>query len=405
MLSRYFDGVLVSSGSHRTSLPRFSLRLARVGILTMLVAAMAGLSACSENASGKATAKGSVVAVPVSVSDVVQKVVPLQLRAIGNVQAYSTVSIKSQVEGTLARVYFKEGQDVKKGDPIFLIDPRSFEAALRQAEANLARDTAQAANAKIDERRFADLYKEGGVSQQQYDQARTSATALEATLQWDRSAVENARLQLGYCSIHSPIDGRTGNLLVHQGNLVKANDADHLLVVINQVRPIYVSFSVPEQELPAIRRYMASGSLKVEAITLGREGRQPQGDLTFVDNAVDRTTGTVELKATFANADNALWPGQFVNVVLTLATEPNALVVPSEAIQTGQQGPYVFVVKPDLTVESRLIVVHRTIERETVIEKGLAPGERVVTDGQVRLVPGAKVEIKPSNPAPTPNAG
>lgn len=367
-----------------------------------LLTAIVTLSACSDRASGKATVTN---AVPVSVGEVVQKAVPLQLRAIGNVQAYSTVSIKSQVEGTLARVYFKEGQDVKKGDPIFLIDPRSYEAALRQAEANLARDTAQAANARIDERRFADLYKEGGVSQQQYDQARTNARALEATVQADKSAVEHAKLQLGYASIRSPINGRTGNLLVHEGNLVKANDADHPMVVINQVRPIYVSFSVPEQELPEIRRYMASGSLQVEAITLGGEGRRLQGDLTFVDNAVDRTTGTVELKATFANVDNAIWPGQFVDVVLTLTTEPNALVVPSQAIQTGQQGPYVFVVKPDLTVESRPIVVHRTLERETVVEKGLASGERVVTDGQVRLVPGAKVEFKPSDPAPTQNAG
>lgn len=402
MLSRYFEGVLVSSSSHRTSPSRFSLRLVRVGILTGLLSAMAALSACSDKASGKAAVTN---AVPVSVGEAVQKAVPLQLRAIGNVQAYSTVSIKSQVEGTLARVYFKEGQDVKKGDPIFLIDPRSYEAALRQAEANLARDTAQAANARIDERRFADLYKEGGVSQQQYDQARTNADALEATVQADKSAVEHAKLQLGYASIRSPINGRTGNLLVHEGNLVKANDADHPLVVINQVRPIYVSFSVPEQELPEIRRYMASGSLQVEAITLGGEGRRLQGDLTFVDNAVDRTTGTVELKAKFANVDNAIWPGQFVDVVLTLTTESNALVVPSQAIQTGQQGPYVFVVKPDLTVESRPVVVHRTLERETVIEKGLASGERVVTDGQVRLVPGAKVEIKPSDPAPTQNAG
>lgn len=392
----------MSSSSHRTSPSRFSLRLVRVGILTGLLSAMAALSACSDKASGKAAVTN---AVPVSVGEAVQKAVPLQLRAIGNVQAYSTVSIKSQVEGTLARVYFKEGQDVKKGDPIFLIDPRSYEAALRQAEANLARDTAQAANARIDERRFADLYKEGGVSQQQYDQARTNADALEATVQADKSAVEHAKLQLGYASIRSPINGRTGNLLVHEGNLVKANDADHPLVVINQVRPIYVSFSVPEQELPEIRRYMASGSLQVEAITLGGEGRRLQGDLTFVDNAVDRTTGTVELKAKFANMDNAIWPGQFVDVVLTLTTESNALVVPSQAIQTGQQGPYVFVVKSDLTVESRPVVVHRTLERETVIEKGLASGERVVTDGQVRLVPGAKVEIKPSDPAPTQNAG
>ena len=404
MRSRYLysDAMTLLDSACRSSWSRLSLGLVRMGTLMVLLAATAALPACSEKASGKATVSN---AVPVSVGEVLQKAVPVQLRAIGNVQAYSTVSIKSQVEGTLARVYFKEGHDVKKGDLIFLVDPRSFEAALKQAEANLARGMAQAANARIDERRFADLYKEGGVSQQQYDQARTNAAALEATVQADKSAVETAKLQLGYSSIRSPLNGRTGNLLVHEGNLVKANDADHPLVVINQVLPIYVSFSVPEQELPEIRRYMASGSLKVEAITLGREGRQPRGDLTFVDNAVDRTTGTVELKATFANTDNALWPGQFVNVVLTLTTEPNALVVPSQAIQTGQQGPYVFVVRADLTVESRPIVVHRTLERETVIEKGLAPGERVVTDGQVRLVPGAKVEIKPSNPAQTPNAG
>lgn len=405
MQPRHIDGVKSACIVPQISRVRCRLGLVRVGILMALLAAIAALSACSENASGKPAAKGAVVAVPVTVSDVVLKTIPVQLRAIGNVQAYSTVSVKSQVEGTLARVYFTEGQEVKKGASLFLIDPRSFEAALRQAEATLARDMAQAANARLDERRFADLYKEGGVSQQQYDQARTNAAALEATVQADRSAVEAARLQLGYCSIRSPIDGRTGSLLVHQGNLVKANDADHPLVVINKIRPIYVSFSVPEQELPEIRRHMSLGSLEVEAITIGQDGRQPRGTLTFVDNAVDRATGTVELKATFPNSDNALWPGQFVNVVLTLTVQPNAVVAPSRALQTGQQGAYVFVVKPDLTVESRPVVVQRTVEQESVIEKGLAPGERVVTDGQVRLVPGAKVDIKPSNPTPTQTAG
>ncbi len=405
MIPRQRDGLKFSFFSHRTSWPCFSPRSMRIAALTALLAATAALSACSENASGKPNAKASVAGVPVTVGEVVQKAVPVQLRAIGNVEAYSTVTIKSQVEGTLARVYFTEGQEVKKGDMLFLIDPRSFEAQLRQAEANLARDTAQAANARLDERRFADLYKEGGVSQQQYDQARTNATALEATVQADKSAVENAKLQLGYGSIRSPIDGRTGNLLVHQGNLVKANDADHPLVTINQIRPIYVAFSVPEQELTQVQRYRTLGSLKVEAITPGREGPPPRGELTFVDNAVDRTTGTVELKATFPNVDHALWPGQFANVVLTLTTDPSAIVVPSQALQTGQQGPYVFVVKPDLTVESRPVVVQRTLGQESVIEKGLTTGERVVTDGQVRLVPGAKVDIKPSSPPAAQKAG
>lgn len=401
MLFGFVDGVRSANASPRAFRVRRRLRPARVVVLMALLAGAAVSSACSKNASGKSAAKGSTVAVPVTASEVVMKTIPIQLRAIGNVQAYSTVSVKSQVEGTLANVYFTEGQDVKKGDPLFLIDPRSFEAALSQAQAALARDTAQAANARLDERRFADLYKEGGVSQQQYDQARTNAAAFEATVQADRAAVDAAKLQLGYCSIRSPIDGRTGNLLVHQGNLVKANDADHPLVVINKVRPIYVSFSVPEQELPGIRRYMSLGSLAVEATIPGQDGHRPRGTLTFVDNAVNQATGMVELKATFSNADHALWPGQFVDVVLTLSVQPNAVVAPSRAMQTGQQGAYVFVVKSDLTVESRPVVVQRTVEQESVIEKGLAPGERVVTDGQLRLVPGAKVEIRSPGPTPT----
>lgn len=397
----------VSPILHQRPWPHFPLSLLRMGTLAALFAATAALPACSDKASGKAATKDSSAvenAVPVTVGQVAQKAIPLQLRAIGNVHAFSTVSIKSQVEGTLARVYFNEGQDVKKGDLLFQIDPRPFEAQLKQAEANLARNMAQAANAHLDERRFADLFKEGGVSQQQYEQARTNAAALDATLQWDRSAVANAKLQLGYASIRSPFDGRTGSLLVHQGNLVKANDADHPLVVINQVRPIYVAFSVPEQELPDIRKYMALGTLKVEAPIAGREGRPARGDLAFVDNAVDLTTGTIQLKAAFPNSDNALWPGQFVNVVLTLTTEANALVVPSQTIQTGQQGSYVYLVNTDLTVESRPVVVRRTYEDDVVVEKGLVAGERVVTDGQVRLFPGARVEIKSSTSTAAPEA-
>jgi multidrug efflux system membrane fusion protein len=332
-------------------------------------------------------------AVPVTIGKVVQKTVPVQLRAIGNVEAYSTVSVKSQIGGELIRIHFKEGQDVKKGDILFTIDPRPYEAALKQAEANLARDTAQLENARVDARRYGELVSKGYVAQQQYDQIQTNAAALEATVLADKAAVENAKLQLSYCFIHFPIDGRTGSLLSHQGDMIKAN-ADNPMVVINQIQPIYVTFSIPEQHLQQIKRYMAEGKLKGEAIIPGDENSPVQGIVTFVDNTVDTSTGTIKLKGTFENKGKRLWPGQFVNVVLTLTTQPDAIVVPSQAVQTGQQGLYVFVVKSDLTVESRPVVIGRNLDGEVVIEKGLEPSEQVVTDGQLRLVPGAKVEIK-----------
>ena len=366
------------------------------------------------------------VALPVEVGTVVQKKVPLQIRIIGNVQAYSTVTVKSRVAGQIMRVCFTEGQDVKKGDLLFMIDPRPFEAALKQAEANLERDMAQVKqaeanlerdmaqekNAEAEANRYKLLLERGVVARQQYEKFRTDWEALVATVQADRAAkanaeagvladraaVENARLQLSYCSIHSPMDGRTGSLLVQEGNIIKENDAN--LVVINQVTPIYVSFSVPEQYLGEIKKYMRAGTLKVEAIVSNHEEAAYHGFISFVDNAVDTGTGTIKLKGTFPNKDRRLWPGQFANVVLTLTTEPNAIVVPSQAVETGQQGQYVFVVRPDLTVESRPVVVSRTTDGETVIQKGLNPDEKVVTDGQLRLYPGAKVEIKNSNSTP-----
>jgi multidrug efflux system membrane fusion protein len=388
--------------------------------IDLLVWISALLAACSSGTKGEQSPQKTV---PVTVGSVIQKDVPLQLRAIGTVEAYSVVTIKCQVGGELTRVYFAEGQEVTKGDLLFTIDPRPFEAALKeveaklekdlaqvkQAKANLERDTALAENARAELRRYEYLIEKGVVARQQYDKFRTDAEALEATVRADRAAVENAeatvladkasaentKVQLGYCFIRSPIDGRTGGLIVQQGNIVKANDVN--LVVINQITPIYVTFSVPEENLPEIMRYMGVGKLKVEATLPNDEKRPDQGILTFVDNAVDTATGTIRLKGTFKNKEKRLWPGQFVNVVLTLAIKPNAIVVPSQAIQAGQEGQYVFLVKPDQTVESRPVVVERTLNDETIVQKGLNPGETVVTDGQIRLRPGVKVEIKTSS--------
>jgi multidrug efflux system membrane fusion protein len=275
---------------------------------------------------------------------------------------------------------------------------------------------AQYENAKVEERRYQELFQDGGVSREQYDQAHTAALALQGTIQADQAAVENfkaaiqadqavvenARIQLGYTEIRSPIEGRTGNLLVHAGGTVKARDQASSLVVINQIHPIYVAFSVPEQHLADIRKYRATGTIRVKALIPGQEDRPVPGELTFVNNTVDPSTGTIQLKATFGNPDNRLWPGQFLNVLLTLTTEPNAVVVPSQAIQTGQQGPYVFVVKPDLTVEIRSIAPGLALDGETIVQKGLTRGEQVVTEGQIRLVPGAKVDVKPSAPSAAP---
>jgi len=361
--------------------------------LIIFVSVTVFLAACS---GGKPEQHMKADVVPVTADKAVQKNVPVQISAIGTVEAYSTVGIKAQTGGELTQVSFKEGQDVSKGGLLFTIDTRPYEAALRQAEAILARDSVQIENARQDVRRYEELVRKGYVARQQYDQVRTNAAALEATVNADKAMVENARLQLKYCSIYAPITGRTGSLIVNQGNLIKAN-ADNPMVVINQIQPIYVSFSIPERYLPEIKKYKLLGRAKVEAALSKDDDHPAEGLLTFIDNAVDRTTGTIRLKATFANKEKQLWPGQYVNVVMTLAAQPNAIVVPSKAVQTGQSGQYVFVVKSDLTVEYRNIVVSRTLDDETVIEKGLNAGEKVVTDGQLRLIPGAKVEIKSSN--------
>lgn len=361
----------------------------------LVVASLTLLTSCSDKSTtGKAApspqaALAAMPPVPVTLGVASLKTVPIQVRTIGNGEAYSTVNVKSQVEGRVERVYFEEGQTVKKGQLLFSIDSRPFETAVQQAQANLAKDQALEKNAQAQAARYDELFKSGIVSKDQYDQFHTTAASLEASVKADQAAVETGKIQLGYCSIYAPIEGRTGNLMVHSGNTVKANDAT--LVVINQISPLYVDFSVPEQFLSDIKKYMAQGRLGVQAILPHEEDRPELGWISFVDNSVDRTTGTILLKGTFPNAGNRLWPGQFVNVVITLAEQRNAVVVPSQAVQTGQQGQYIFVVKSDNSVEIRPVVPGAVVGGDEVIEKGIQSGERVVTDGQLMLFPGAHV--------------
>jgi len=342
--------------------------------------------------------------VPVTVGKVIQKDVPVLLSEIGSVEPYSTVAIKAQIGGELVEVGFHEGQDVRKGDLLFRIDPRPYEAALKSTQAQLDKDAVQLKTAQQDLARYADLVKKDYVTQEEYERIRTNAAALEAAVAADRAAVDNATVQLEYCTLRSAIDGRTGKLMVNRGNLVKA-DADTPLVVINQIDPIYVAFSVPQQELPEIKSRRAAGRLEVKVTIPESAAQPPPGTLSFIDNAVDATTGMVLLKATFPNHDRLLWPGQFVTASLQIAIKPNALLVPTQAIQTGQQGPFVYVVKPDLSVESRPVVPERAYEHETIVVKGVQAGEKVVTDGQLRLVPGAAVKIQDApSPASAPEA-
>jgi multidrug efflux system membrane fusion protein len=331
--------------------------------------------------------------VPVTVATVVQKSMPIEIRVIGAVEAYSVVSVHAQITGQLQDVNFKEGDDIQKDQVLFKLDRRPLEAALMAAQANLQRDIAQAANAKVVAQRYSDLAGRGIATTEQLETSRTSAAALDATVEADRAALENAKVQLQYATIASPIAGRTGALMVHEGNLVRAQDAAPL-VVINQVAPIYVSFSIPESRLAELKRYLARGTLAVEAQPPNEERASSHGHITFVDNNVDQTTGTIRVKATFTNEDRRLWPGQFVNVVVALTKDPTAVVVPTAAVQVGQQGQYAYVVKADKSVEYRPVVIERSAGLETIIKSGLKPAETVVTDGQLRIVAGSRVSIK-----------
>ncbi len=347
-------------------------------------------SACSKEQAAPAPRAADI---PVLVSKVTQRAMPVQLATIGNVGGY-TVSVRAQVDGELLEVHFKEGDFVHKDQLLFTIDPRPYEAAFAHAQATLMRDKAVAANSRAQAQRISKLLSDGVVSPSDADTSKSTADAAEAIVAADEAALETAQLNLEYCKIYSPMDGRTGAVLVKPGNLVKV--ADVPIVVIKRVSPIEVNFTVPQEYLPAIKRHLAAGPLRVEATVPNSSGPPELGTLVFVDNAVDATTGTISLHARFDNRRELLWPGLYVNILMTLAEQSNATVIPTQAITAGQQGAFVYVVRADGTVTPRSVVSSRTVEGQAVIDQGLKPGETVVIDGQVRLVPGAKVQIKNS---------
>ena len=367
-------------------------------VLVVLGAATAAYFVNESRAKEKKGGRGPV-AIPVSVTPAVQKSIPVRLQAIGNVEAYSTVSVKARVDGQINAVNFKEGQEVRKGEVLFRIDARPYEATLKQAEANALRDAAARDQAISQERRYKELLDKNFISKEAYAQIATNAQTAQATARASQAALENARLNVEYCTIISPLDGYVGKVLLQVGNLVKANDVTPL-VVINQVRPIYVNFAVPEQSLGSLRSYMAAGPLTVDVLLSGEASVAAEGKLIFVDNAVDPTTGTIKLRGQFDNKDLKLWPGQFVNVRVRLFEENNAILVPSRSVQTGPEGQYVYVVKADKTAELRKITVERT-EGEQVVVKGIAKDEQVVTRGALRLAPGVRVEIRTGAEAPS----
>ena len=336
---------------------------------------------------------GGGPAVPVTAAPAVQKSVPLDVTAIGTVIAASTVAVRSQITGELMTVHFDEGDEVKQGQVLITLDKRPFEASLAQADAQLQKDVAQLANAKAQSARYQDLAQRGIATREQVDQMTTQVAALEGTVAADRANIQSAKVQLDYATIAAPISGRTGLLQVHKGNLVRANDTAPI-VTINRITPVYVSFAVPESLLPQFKKYMAAGTIRVEAKAPSDAGAPSIGQVDFIDIAVDATTGTIKVKGTFPNQDRRLTPGQFVNVNVTLTTDANVTVLPTTAVQSGQQGTFVYVIKADKTVELRPVTVARTHGDDSIIAKGVTPGESIVIDGQLRLVPGSRVSIK-----------
>lgn len=330
--------------------------------------------------------------VPVLAGKAVQKTMPLILEAIGTVEASNSVTVYSRVMGQLVKTHFREGQDVKRGDLLFTIDPATYKEKLRNAEAKLAQDLAQFTYYEAEAKRYAYLLEKGAVSRSDYESKQTQMATQEALVKADRAEVDNARLNVEYCYIRSPIDGRTGLYGVHEGTVVKENDTR--LAVVNRLLPVYVKFSVPEKRLAEIRKYMTGGSLKVKAIPQRGQDGAAEGTLTFIDNAVDTTTGQITLRATFENRERPLWPGQYVSVALHLAEESGVTVVPVQAVQLSQSGPYVFVVGPENKARHQTVTVARTVGTEAVIAQGVKPGETVVTDGQLKLRDGFPVEVR-----------
>ncbi len=379
--------------------PRF-LRLHYLPVVIGAMALLLFLAGCSKNPStAQAAGPGQQrPAAPVVVANVEQRDIPMQVTAIGNVEAYQTVQIRSQVNGQLERVFFKEGDDVRKGQELFQLDKAPFQATLEQAEANLQRDQANAVNAQSQAQRYTELEKQGVISHEVAEQMRTQAQANTSAVNADRAAVDAARVQLRYTDIKAPIDARAGALLINVGNQIKANDTP-FLVQLNQVAPIYVTFSIPETQLDQVRQYSRRGRLKVLAYPKGQTTNPAEGTLTFIDNGVDPTTGTVKLKGTFQNKDKRLWPGEFVDVVLNLSIHKNAIVLPTKAIQTGQQGTYVYTVSQDDTANPQPVQTIGTYKDLTLVSGGVKAGDRVVVDGQLRIVPNGKVKVQSTVPS------
>ena len=377
-----------------------SVILNRKPAVLVLVLAVATLVACEKKDDPQTASANSRPAAPVVVAVAEQRDVPVQVTAIGNVESYQTVQIRSQVNGQIQSIFFKEGQDVRKGQLLFQLDKRPFQADLEKAVGTLQRDEAQATNSRLQAERYNTLETQGVASKEQADQVRAQAKADASAVYADKASVDAAKVQLQYTDITAPIDARTGALLINVGNLVKANDTP-FLVQLNQVTPIYSTFSIPENQLDAVRK-AATGNLKVLAFPKGQTSNPAEGKLTFIDNGVDMQTGTVKLKATFANKDRRLWPGEYVDVVLNLSTRKNAILVPTKAIQTGQQGQYVYVVTAQSTAESRQVESAGTFQGSTVVSAGVSPGEKVVVDGQLRVAPNAKVVVQSTLPSSTP---
>ena len=361
-------------------------------VLILLCSLLLLLPGCSSNPNGdgkKGQKKKSTI--PVTIETSQKKMLPLEIGATGYVESFATVEIRSQVTGTLKSVHFKEGDEVKAGELLFTIDPRLFAANLAKAEAVLAKDKAELDNAYREGERYALAVKKGFVSTEQADQAATKVATLTATVKADQAAIDAARLELDYCTIRSPLAGRTSEIKNDPGNLIKAN-ADLPMVTVKQIRPVLATFTVPGQHLADISKYRAAGTLKVLVTDKNAKGELLTGSLSFIDNTMDPTTGVIRLKATFTNTDKTLWPGQMIDVRMQLTLRPDCIVVPSQAIQTGQKGPYIYVVKDDQSVEFRPVTPGMLYQGETVIESGLQAGERVVTDGQMQLADGVKVE-------------
>jgi multidrug efflux system membrane fusion protein len=379
-------------GGQTTILKQTSHRGVAAAQLALAMVAFLMVYACSK---GENTGVMARPPSPVLVAKAVAKTVPNQLHEIGNVEAFATVNIKSRVGGELVAIHFHEGDLVAKGQLLFSLDSRPFVAALKLAQANLAKDRAQLDKADTDEKRYSFLLKESVGSREQYDQAHATAAALRATVIADQAEIDTARLNLEYSQISAPLDGRTGHLQSHIGDLIKA-DADTPMVTITQVRPIYVAFSIPESELAAVRMNLETHSLEVDVAIPNSPETPEHGMLAFIDNTVDKTTGTILLKGLFQNENRHLWPGEFVNATLTLNQIRNAVLIPSEAVQTGQNGSFVFVVDNRMQAHLRPIVAGAQVGGDTVIERGIEAGETVVTDGQMLLAPGARVKIRSS---------